>query len=142
MAKQGSGAFVVSAVVAGVLVTGAAGAQPAQKPQVAAGQMYYRQYCATCHGADGKGGGPMAKALKEKVPDLTTLAKRNNGQFPYTRVLDIIDGAEPIPSHGSSEMPAWGETFQADVGVDALSQAAVRGRLMLLTDYLRSIQEK
>ena len=84
----------------------------------------------------------MAAALKAKVPDLTQLTKKSGGKFPYMEVLDIIDGTSPLPSHGSKEMPAWGETFQSDIGQDAMTQAAVRGRLMLLTDYIRSIQEK
>lgn len=141
MAKRGSVALRMSAVVVGGLLAGSVTAN-AVPPQVTAGQMYYKQYCATCHGLNGKGDGPMAKQLKEKPADLTTLAKKNNGQFPYAMVLDVIDGQQPVPSHGSAEMPAWGETFQSDVGVDSLSQAAVRGRLMLLTDYVRSIQEK
>ncbi|MCK6555891.1 cytochrome c [Candidatus Binatia bacterium] len=140
MAKRGSVVLWVSMVVSGLMASSVA--VQAAPPQVTAGQMYYKQYCATCHGVDARGDGPTAKALKEKVPDLTTLAKRNDGKFPYILVLDIIDGQQPIPSHGSAEMPTWGETFQSDVGNDPLSQAAVRGRLMLLTDYIRSIQVK
>jgi mono/diheme cytochrome c family protein len=130
---------VESVALAGLLLWG----MPVQAATPAeAGKMYYRQYCATCHGMSGKGDGPMASALKAKVPDLTQLAKKSGGKFPYMEVLDIIDGTSPLPSHGSKEMPAWGETFQSDIGADGMMQAAVRGRLMLLTDYLRSIQEK
>jgi mono/diheme cytochrome c family protein len=107
-----------------------------------AGKMYYQQYCASCHGVSGKGNGPLAGALKAKTPDLTQLAKKNGGKFPYMNVVDIIDGTNPLPSHGGKEMPAWGETFQSDTAGDAMQQALVRGRLMLLTDYLRSVQEK
>ncbi len=127
------------AALAGLLLWG--GSLRAATP-VEAGKMYYRQYCATCHGLGGKGDGPMAAALKAKVPDLTQLTKKSGGKFPYMEVLDIIDGSKPLPSHGSKEMPAWGETFQSDIGQDSMTQAAVRGRLMLLTDYIRSIQEK
>jgi mono/diheme cytochrome c family protein len=107
-----------------------------------AGKMYYRQYCSTCHGPNGKGDGPLAASLKSKSTDLTQLAKKNGGKFPYMDVLDYIDGAKPVASHGSKEMPAWGETFQSDSAGDPMQQAMVRGRLMLLTDYIRSIQEK
>jgi mono/diheme cytochrome c family protein len=100
------------------------------------------RYCATCHGATATGDGPLGKALKNGPPNLTLLAKKNGGKFPYMEVLDIIDGTNPVPSHGGKEMPAWGETFQSDVGGDTMQQAAVRGRLMLLTDYIRSIQER
>jgi mono/diheme cytochrome c family protein len=132
---------VGSVVVAGLFMLDvparAANVSPAE-----AGKMYYRQYCASCHGITGKGDGPMAVALKSKTPDLTELAKKNGGKFPYMDVLDIIDGERTMASHGSKEMPAWGQTFQADIGADPMTQAAVRGRLMLLTDYIRSIQEK
>jgi mono/diheme cytochrome c family protein len=114
----------------------------AESPQVRAGKVYYMRYCATCHGADGTGGGPMSSQLKKPAPNLTALSKDNGGKFPYNHVLGIIDGEIPYPAHGSSEMPAWGETFQSDVGGDVMQQAAIRGRLMLLTDYLRSIQVK
>jgi mono/diheme cytochrome c family protein len=118
------------------------GAAGAQVTTADAGKAYYRQYCATCHGANGKGEGPMSAALKSKATDLTQLAKKNGGKFPYMDVLDTIDGAKPVASHGSSEMPAWGQTFQSDMSGDPMQQAAVRGRLMLLTDYIRTLQEK
>jgi mono/diheme cytochrome c family protein len=117
-------------------------ARAASTTPAEAGKMYYKQYCATCHGANGKGDGPMSVALKTKATDLTLLAKKNGGKFPYMDVLDTIDGEKTIASHGSREMPAWGQTFQADIGDDPGTQALVRGRLMLLTDYIRSIQEK
>jgi mono/diheme cytochrome c family protein len=101
------------------------------------------KYCATCHGREAKGDGPLGATLKTKPPDLTLLAKQHGGTFPYLDVLDILDGARPYPSHGSAEMPAWGQTFQSDepgASGSTMEQAAVRGRLMLLTDYLRSIQ--
>jgi len=108
-----------------------------------AGKRLYIKYCASCHGRDGKGNGPMASTLTTKPPDLTLLAKKQGGKFPYMDVLDILDGSQPFPAHGNSELPAWGETFQSDdpgSSGGAMEQAAVRGRLMLVTDYLRSIQ--
>ena len=140
MVKDGVRVWSVGSVaLTGLLLCGVPvhAATPAE-----AGKAYYRQYCASCHGTSGKGDGPMATALKAKTPDLTQLAKKNGGKFPYMDVLDVVDGNNPMPSHGGKEMPAWGETFQADVGGDTMQQAAVRGRLMLLTDYIRSIQEK
>src|SRR5271169_2952828 len=60
----------------------------------------FRAYCAVCHGHDGKGDGPMASALKAKVPDLTLLARHNKGQFPSARVRKMITGDETLKSHG------------------------------------------
>jgi mono/diheme cytochrome c family protein len=116
----------------------------AVNPQaVEAGKRLYMKYCATCHGREAKGDGPLAAMLKTQPPDITRLSTRHNGKFPYLEVLDILDGGTPYPAHGSAEMPAWGETFQSeDPGSSGstMQQAAVRGRLMLLTDYLRAIQ--
>jgi len=39
----------------------------------------FHAYCATCHGAAGKGDGPMASVLETPLSDLTTIAKRNGG---------------------------------------------------------------
>jgi mono/diheme cytochrome c family protein len=147
MAKDGLCASRIASVgLAGVLlsITPAYGLPSAY---ITAGQTYYTQYCANCHGKDGKGNGPKSVELKKPAPDLTTLSKTHGGKFPYEYVLGILDGETPFPAHGSAEMPAWGATFQSDTGSgigggDPGDAAAVRGRLMLLVDYLKSIQQK
>jgi mono/diheme cytochrome c family protein len=96
----------------------------------------YRAYCASCHGKDGKGHGPVAPVLKATVPDLTVIGKNNGGTFPVGRVRRIITGEWIIASHGSREMPVWGPIFsQVEADVD-------RGpvRLENLVKYLESIQ--
>ena len=101
-----------------------------------AGVDLYRAYCASCHGENGKGNGPVAPALKAKVPDLTVIAKNNRGQFPVTRVRRILMGGDTIVSHGSREMPVWGPLFhQLETPVD-LGPV----RLDNLVKYLESIQ--
>jgi mono/diheme cytochrome c family protein len=145
MAKDGLCVLGVAALVLAGALLSAAPVQGARASYSSAGQMYYMRYCATCHGKEGKGNGPLSTQLKKPASDLTTLSKTHGGKFPYNEVLGILDGEEPFPAHGSAEMPAWGDTFQADVGTgggDAAAEAAVRGRLMLITDYLRSIQQK
>ena len=129
------------AAVAMLLCTAPAWA--ANRQALEAGKRLYIRYCATCHGRDGKGKGPLTGTLNTKPPDLTQLAKKQGGTFPYMEVLDILDCSVPYPAHGNSELPAWGETFQSDdpgSSGGTMEQAAVRGRLMLITDYLRSIQ--
>jgi hypothetical protein len=96
----------------------------------------YRAYCASCHGKNGKGDGPVAPALKATVPDLTVIAKNNGGNFPAARVRRIIVGEGMIVSHGSREMPVWGPIFhQVEADID-------RGpvRLENLVKYLESLQ--
>jgi len=76
------------------------------------GAALYKAYCATCHGIDGKGLGPMTEWLKIKAPDLTRLSMREGGKFPLARVQRIIAGDENTTAgHGTREMPIWGPVF-------------------------------
>ena len=67
--------------------------------------------CATCHGRDGKGNGPVSAALRVPPPDLTVLAKKNNGVFPFSSVYEIIDGRKAVIAHGTRDMPIWGDRY-------------------------------
>lgn len=97
----------------------------------------YKAYCASCHGVDAKGNGPMAGALKARPSDLTRIAIRNNGMFPMQRMQQVIAGEELKPGgHGSRDMPVWGPIFsQVTHDVDL-----GRVRIDNLARYLRSIQ--
>jgi cytochrome c len=72
------------------------------------GQAEYMDNCARCHGADGKGAGPLSANLKTKPADLTLLAKRNHGSFDAAAVYQMIDGRNTRPTHRGAEMPVWG----------------------------------
>ena len=106
------------------------------------GSMYgpdlFKMYCATCHGRDGNGGGPVAVALKVAPPDLTVLSRRANGVFPAREVEAIITGGAAVAAHGSSEMPVWGPIFRA---LDP-SDAHVKMRIRNLVAHIQSIQQK
>lgn len=103
------------------------------------GAQIFRSYCATCHGADGKGQGPVAGALKHPPPDLTFISRRNGGKFPRGRVKAIIAGQEQSTSaHGSSEMPVWGPVFH-QVERD---QDWGEVRLENVTTFVQSLQQK
>ena len=107
---------------------------------VPSGKTMYKQYCAACHGADGKGRGPAAaESLKTRPPDLTTLAKRHDGKFPYDYVTSVLRFGPGFSAHGSSAMPVWGPIFQY---LDNYDESAVRQRIKNLCDYLESMQEK
>jgi mono/diheme cytochrome c family protein len=75
------------------------------------GPHLFRAHCAACHGENTRGDGPLASALKTKVPDLTMLAKNNKGEFPSAVVRNIIIGEDDLISHGSREMPIWDRSF-------------------------------
>ena len=65
------------------------------------GKAEYQSGCASCHGVDAKGNGPVSKDLKTRPADLTVLAKKNNGVFPVNAVYQIIDGRERVAGHGT-----------------------------------------
>jgi mono/diheme cytochrome c family protein len=78
------------------------------------GEIEFLSSCAPCHGAEGKGNGPMGAALKAIPPDLTVLAKNNGGVFPFSNVYEVIDGRKAVAAHGTREMPAWGRVRSCD----------------------------
>jgi len=104
------------------------------------GRNTFRIYCASCHGAAAKGDGPVAAYLKIPPSDLTKVAAANQGKFPADQVYSIIDGRDPaVPSHGPRDMPVWGLSFQTP-GKDTDQEAEVRGRIVDLVAFLKSIQ--
>lgn len=104
------------------------------------GEMTYRIYCASCHGASGRGDGPMAEVLKVPPSDLTQLSRANGARFPDERVYETIDGRRELRGHGPGGMPVWGLTFQVS-GRDSDQEAEVRERILDLMTWLQSIQD-
>ena len=83
-------------------------AQAEEKGDAAAGKAKYDQFCATCHGPEGKGDGPGAAALDPKPRDLS------NAEFTSTisneHIYKVI--REGGPSVGlSATMPPWGSAL-------------------------------
>jgi len=102
------------------------------------GHALFLTYCAVCHGKAADGTGPMAAILKVRVADLTGIAKRNGGRFPFERIERRIDGTEAAGAgHGTKEMPIWGPIF-SQVTSD---QDFGKVRIYNLTKYLQSIQK-
>ncbi len=136
------GIFVVAVLLIVGLATGQAKQitrEPIQTSNAASGAEMYKQYCAACHGKDGKGDGPAASELKTAPADLTTLARRNGGTFPAEHVMEVLRNGVKAPAHGTSDMPTWGPLFQA---VSSHDQAIVSMRISNLTKYVKSLQEK
>jgi mono/diheme cytochrome c family protein len=110
----------------------------------AEGAEIYARYCATCHGAEATGGGPMAPILVLQPPDLTQLSARNGGVFPTTRVVMRIDGRDPLVSHGSP-MPVYGDFFEGDEAVPLKAESGqpiLTSRAVVdLVSYLESLQQ-
>jgi mono/diheme cytochrome c family protein len=142
-------------LLASVLLVAATGsnrllAQSTALPdQMNNGEALFQQYCATCHGSDARGNGPVAGDLKTTPPSLREIAKRRGGEFNAQEIAAFIDGRHMPRAHGTPEMPIWGRLFgYAAQAEGALSsdqialEKEIKVRIALLVDYLKSIQDK
>ncbi len=102
------------------------------------GKAMFSMYCAVCHGADGKGNGPAAPAMKHSPGDLTKMTINNKGKFPDERIAMSIVGSSGIAAHGNDQMPIWGDLFKSVSNDNSI----IRLRISNLTDYIKSIQTK
>jgi len=128
----GAGVLLLSSQTATIKETKA-------KPTAAiSGKDLYREYCAVCHGGNGRGDGPAARALKKTPTDLTAIAKANNGRFPEATFLAVMRGERDIPAHGSGEMPIWGSIFSKMSPTPEMTQTRLHG----LMNYIEEMQAK
>jgi len=100
--------------------------------------MLFDDYCKICHGAQGKGNGPLATQLRRPPADLTLLARKNGGVFSPDMVARIIDGRKPLAGHAGGDMPVWGEAF----GKSADGADATPAKIAALVSFLGTIQQK
>ena len=135
---------------------GADFAAAAQAEDFDIGKSEFQSSCASCHGTDAKGNGPVSDQLKIPPRDLTILARNNNGVFPTNAVYETIYGLKKIPAHGTREMPIWGERFNPIInlphnvdpsywkmaGPEQSLEVVVRTRILAVIDYLSRVQQK
>ncbi|HEY3706683.1 MAG TPA: c-type cytochrome [Terracidiphilus sp.] len=112
---------------------------PVGKVNPTNGKLMYSSYCAPCHGADGRGNGPVAGALKAPPTDLTTLAKAHKGKYPDTHVVSVLQFGSTTAAHGSAQMPVWGPLLGK---ISNVSSQEAQLRVSNLSRYLESIQAK
>jgi cbb3-type cytochrome c oxidase subunit III len=94
----------------------------ANPPAAYEGRKLYVSYCQLCHGTDGKGAGPLAKAMNIQISDLTTTVRSRSD-----RILKKIitgEGRQTITGRDrhnllSDAMPEWKGIFNGSQ-VDAL----------------------
>ena len=130
--------------IAGIALL-AATASRAEEPDpmlARVGGEMYQQYCASCHGSGGEGNGPVAPALKEFPADLTKIAARRDGKFPEADIARWIDGRFDVVAHGTREMPVWGRKFADHIAEGTETDEVVRGRVLTIVEYLKTIQKK
>lgn len=106
------------------------------------GRAEYLAACASCHGVDARGGGPVGPALRTPPPDLTLLAWRRGGTFPRDEVIAVLAGERSFAAHGNREMPVWSQRYgvPGTDGATAIASIYARRRLELLASYLESVQ--
>lgn len=132
-----AGALVCS--LAQVAVAQTIKREPAQPLRTVDGAENYLRYCAPCHGKDLKGHGPAASAFKVPPTDLTTFAKRHGGKFSHVDLeANITSKGEPVPAHGSADMPIWGPIFKSMSPDDG----NLTLRISNLVNYIESMQVK
>ena len=80
---------------------------------------------------------------------MRTLQKDNGGVFPVATLYRVIEGAGVPGAHGTSEMPAWGERYDAKAPAQlgemfspSDREAFVRGRLLALIEHISTLQEE
>ncbi len=105
------------------------------------GRIHYMRYCASCHGEDGRGGGPVAEALKDPPTDITRFRIEEDGTFRVDDLIEIIRGVKDVRAHGTREMPVWGNIW-GDSELQSATPDQIETRINELVEYMRSIQEQ
>jgi mono/diheme cytochrome c family protein len=119
--------ILIAFVLLGLIFYPAQGKGAGQtKDQLIRGEKTYLTYCASCHGVDGSGKGPVASSLKNTPPDLRRF-RLIAGKFPEEEIQRKISGENSLPVHGKKDMPVWGLILR-------------RGEIINLVKYLESIQ--
>ncbi|WP_095590339.1 c-type cytochrome [Actibacterium ureilyticum] len=106
------------------------------------GRQIYVANCATCHGLQAAGDGPMTAILSVDVPDLRGLSAANGGVFPMLDVIAIIDGRNKLSGHGGP-MPIFGYALGgADQVLDGPdgSPVPVKGDILAIARWLETQQ--
>jgi mono/diheme cytochrome c family protein len=110
---------------------------PAKRTAPNNGQQMYVNYCAPCHGIDARGHGPVAVSLKTEPPDLTVLSRNNQGKFPSSHVVTVLQNGAEMPSHGTAQMPVWGPILGK---MDRTNPQEKQLRVSNLSRYLETLQ--
>jgi mono/diheme cytochrome c family protein len=133
---------VLGAAVATSVFAAAAtltGVVQVEKTSPISGKAMYGSYCASCHGATGRGNGPMAAELKTRPADLTVLSKNYGGKFPSAHIASVLQFGVVNPSHGTVEMPVWGPVLGK---MDQANPQDRQLRISNLAQYLETMQAK
>lgn len=123
------------------LLSGLAAAAPLSAAESDSGKELYLRYCGSCHGATGKGDGPVSRDLKTKVPDLTLLRSKNKGLYPLDQVMSSIDGRRTVRGHGDRKMPVWGEVFTQEHEKGKYTELTSLLKAKVIAEYIETLQK-
>jgi len=105
---------IIHAMVMLTLIAVSAPVFSVNLPPAYEGRRLYVSYCLLCHGIDGKGDGPLAKAMQISPADLTTTVRSRSD----TILIKIItgEGRQTITGRDrhnllSEAMPEWSDVF-------------------------------
>ena len=105
--------------------------------EVTQGKALFMRYCASCHGPNGAGDGPLVSSLSTPPANLRMLSLRFGNPLPQDVIARFIDGRDDVKAHGPRDMPVWGQRFYAQSNGE---EAKVMERIARLVAFLQSIQ--
>lgn len=109
-----------------------------QNTDMSSGPDMYRQYCASCHGADGRGSAKAAAALQKPIPDLTIIGQRSETRDVALYVQTLLRETSGS-GHELTGMPDW-QPRLLRVSGDRGELATLRR--VNLSKYIASMQRK
>jgi len=113
-------------------------AEDAERMRIERGRGLFLGHCASCHGGDARGRGPVAAVLKVPPSDLTRIAARRSGRFEPGEVAAFIDGRFEVAAHGRREMPVWGRVY--DDRAPAQERLLSASDVSAITTWLKLMQ--
>jgi len=105
------------------------------------GEQLFQRLCASCHGKEARGDGPVSASLAVKVPNLRELKQRNRGEFPVNKIEKIIDRRIKLAPHGTRVMPVWGDELLRSEAGDPEAERSAAELIHKITEYLQGIQD-
>ncbi len=102
-------------------------AEPGGKVAPSGGELF-AEHCATCHGSEGIGNGPMASVLTVRPADLTMITARSKGSFPAARVVEVIRYGGNVPGPRVTQQCLSGDAYLATKADAEGLEAFTRGK--------------
>jgi mono/diheme cytochrome c family protein len=105
------------------------------------GRQLYVRYCASCHGSEADGRGPVARDLKASPADLRYLGERYGMPLPTGTIARFIDGRQDVTAHGPRAMPVWGRRFYDAWTAHQAGEEDMDTQIREIVRYLNAIQQ-